>query len=77
MLSAKDLSSLAAHGGGFALKAPKFHQDELVRIAAAGAGKCQLVIRDSRHLSLEDMIRRGRAAEPCLLRRALVAALRE
>jgi hypothetical protein len=57
MLSANDLSSLAAHGGGFALEARMFHQDDLVRIAAAGAGKGQLVIRDSRRLSLEDMIR--------------------
>jgi hypothetical protein len=57
MLSAKDLSSLGAHGGGFALEARMFHQDDLVRIAAAGAGKGQLVIRDSRRLSVEDMIR--------------------
>ena len=57
MLSANDLSSLAAHGGGFALEARKFHQDELIRIAAAGAGKGRLVIRDSRRLSLQDLIR--------------------
>jgi len=56
MPSANDLCSLAAHGGGFALEARKFHQDELVRIAAAGKGG-QLVIRESRHLSLQDMIR--------------------
>jgi hypothetical protein len=55
MLSADNLAALAARGAGFALEAKKFHPDELVRIA--GAGKGRLVVRDSKHLSVDDMIR--------------------
>jgi hypothetical protein len=55
MLSADNLTALAAHGAGFALEAKMFHANELVRIA--GAGKGRLIIRDSKHLSVEDMIR--------------------
>jgi hypothetical protein len=55
MLSANHLAALAAHGAGFALEAKMFHPDELVQIARAGKGR--LVIRDSKRLSIEDMIR--------------------
>jgi hypothetical protein len=59
MLSANNLAALASHGAGFALEAKMFHPDELVRIAGAGQGR--LVIRDSKHLSVENMIRIARA----------------
>jgi hypothetical protein len=62
MLSANQLSTLATHGGGFALEAGKFHQDDLVRIAAAGAGKGQLgsrLIKSTRRWWRRGRPRRG------------------
>ena len=59
MLSANNLVALAANGAGFALEAKMFHPDDLVRIASAG--KAQLVIRESRRLGIEDMMRIAKA----------------